>query len=141
SAIYRDLELLPEHLLFEVARNQSVPRLFQKEAVELLLKHGAAKANHPDIAHLKEEIEKEMAELEEVELVPAAKPLTSLDATELTANTMLPAVAEVLEEGKQFRASVTTATIFGPDTVQKVDDKIQPAYEALSSSTTIHQKD
>jgi hypothetical protein len=119
SAIKPDLELLPEHLLFDIARNESAPHVFRRECFDLLAGRGSSKTEHPDLKALKEEYDSEQAELVEVEIVPETV-----------------AGSDLVREGP-FKASVTTASMFG---VQKIDD-IQPADEAQSSSTTNNDKE
>jgi hypothetical protein len=67
------LDTLPEHILFDVARNESAPYEWKKAAVRLMRKKGYKKAEHPELALFVREIEKEeQAENEVIAVVESA---------------------------------------------------------------------
>lgn len=67
----RDAHLggLPSHILLDLSRNEAAPREWRKAAVELLIDHGHAQANHPELAAVVMEIRAERAARVEVEAV------------------------------------------------------------------------
>lgn len=67
------LEPLPAHVLFDIARNESASQEWRKAAVKLLRKKGYAQAQHPELAWIVRELEKdEQAEKEVIAVVESA---------------------------------------------------------------------
>lgn len=88
---------LPEHVLFDqIARNDAAPMEYRLTAVEIMVKKGYKKANHPDLARFREVLDAEKEEFGE-------RKIPNLENEN-----------EVLEPiSGPPAASVTTATMFG----------------------------
>lgn len=98
---------LSGEILFSLARNPSASKEYRKAAVEFLIDRYHYQANDPELSGFVAEIEKERAAREEVQDVVE----TAIEA---------PIPIEKVMEGIRgaLQASVTTATLFGPEIVQ-----------------------
>lgn len=54
------LKEFPDHLLFDIARNDSAQRPYRRHAVEILVVRKSPKVKHPDLADLVAELEIEL---------------------------------------------------------------------------------
>jgi hypothetical protein len=67
------LDPLPANILFDIARNESASEEWRKAAVKLLRKKGYKQAQHPELAFIVRELEKEeLAEKEVIAVVESA---------------------------------------------------------------------
>lgn len=122
---YDHLKYLPESILFDLARNDAAPPEYRLTAVEIMLKKGFKRANHPELARFVEIIEQEKEEFKasippvehesevEIDHKQDSEPSKSDTPVEIReVNTGAPS------------ASVTTATMFGRPPVRFPDDPV-----------------
>jgi ABC-type iron transport system FetAB ATPase subunit len=71
--IVEQLDLLPDNILLDIARNESASQEWRKAAVKFLRKKGSKKLQHPELLWIVHEIEKEeQAEKDVIAVVEAA---------------------------------------------------------------------
>lgn len=129
---YAHLNHLPEHILFDLARNDAAPSEYRLTAVEIMLKKGFKKAKHPELARFAEIIEQENEDFKaaipvvehesEVEIAYNTGQNTQIDGSEPS---KLGTAVEIREINIGApSASVTTATMFGTPPVHFPDDPV-----------------
>jgi len=86
----------PDHLLFDIARNEAAQRAYRRHAVEILVNRKSPKVKHPDLADLVAELEIELDGIQFEYPAPSGPgPLIASVTTEtMQANEVVPATVE-----------------------------------------------
>lgn len=76
------LQSFPDHVLLDIARNDSAEHRYRKLAVQVLIDKKSPRVKHPDIQHLVRELEVELDGIEFEHPAPSAGPLVASITTE-----------------------------------------------------------